>query len=154
MHYRRVGLAVALTLGLVVTARAEDKVSAPHVHRSPEMEKCIKACHDCAVQCESCFNHCAHLAAEGKKEHLATLKSCVDCGDLCIVAAKIMLRDGALVGAACDGCAKACDGCAAACDKFPMDDHMKACAKACKDCSKACQEMEKSISGTATRTSR
>jgi hypothetical protein len=144
MSFSHAGLATAVALCLVAVARA-DQPAAPHVHRSPEMEKCIAACIACTDQCETCFVHCTGLVASGKKEHVPTLKSCVDCGDLCAVAGKIMARNGALIGPACEGCAKACDGCAAACEKHPEDEHMKACAKACRDCSTACREMVKSI---------
>jgi hypothetical protein len=144
MRQARALLAAALVTCLPTAARTEDKPAAPHVHRSPEMQKCIEACVACTNQCETCFVHCTGLVASGKKEHVATLKSCVDCGDLCAVAGKIMSRDGALIGPACDGCAKACDACAASCEKFPKDEHMAACARACRDCSKACREMLKS----------
>jgi hypothetical protein len=140
------GLAVGLVLALASVGGAEDQPAAPHVHRSPVMQKCLDACLACANQCASCFVHCTNLVASGKKEHLATMKSCLDCGDLCVVAAKIISRDGALVVAACEGCAKACDACATECEKFPSDEHMAACAKACRDCAKACREMVKSSS--------
>jgi hypothetical protein len=143
MSYVHSGLAVAIALSLLTVVRADEKQSAPHVHRSPAMQKCISACRDCSDQCETCFVHCTNMVAGGKKEHLATLKSCIDCGDLCAIAAKIMTRDGALIGPSCDGCAKGCDACAIACEKFPDDEHMKACAKACRDCAKACREMLK-----------
>src|SRR5262249_31518115 len=104
-------------------------------------ESCMKACAACARQCESCFNHCAHLVAQGRKEHLSTLKTCVDCGDVCSLAAKVLARDGALAAPICDGCAKACDACAAACEKHPDDEHMRACAKACRECAKECRAM-------------
>jgi hypothetical protein len=97
--------------------------------------------------------HCTGLVASGKKEHLATLKSCVDCGDLCAMAAKIMTRDGALIGPACDGCAKGCDLCAASCEKSPKDEHMAACARACRDCAKTCREMVKSAGSANSRAS-
>ncbi len=145
MRHTRAALAAALVLGLSIAARADDRPAAPHVHRSPAMQKCIEACLACTNQCATCFVHCTNLVAEGKKEHVSTLKTCVDCGDVCAVAAKIMARDGALVGPVCEGCALACDACAAACEKHPNDEHMKACAAACRDCAKACREMEKSI---------
>jgi hypothetical protein len=144
MRHVRALLAAALVTCLPTAARTEDKPAAPHVHRSPEMQKCIEACVTCTNQCETCFVHCTGLVASGKKEHVATLKSCVDCGDLCAVAGKIMSRDGSLIGPACEGCAKGCDACAASCEKFPKDEHMAACARACRDCSKACREMLKS----------
>jgi hypothetical protein len=106
-------------------------------------EKCAKACADCQLQCDSCFHHCAHLVADGKKEHEKTMHLCVDCGELCTTSAKLCARHSPLSATACEGCAKACDQCAEACEKFPTDDHMKACAKSCRDCARACREMIK-----------
>jgi hypothetical protein len=85
--------------------------------------------------------HCTFLVAEGKKEHVHTLRTCNDCGDMCATAAKMIARDGVFTHPMCDACAKACDGCGAECAKFPHDEHMKRCADACKDCAKACREM-------------
>jgi hypothetical protein len=151
MSHTRAALAAALSLGLAAVGYAEDRPAAPHVHRSPEMEKCIRACVECSAQCGTCFVHCTDLVASGKRDHVPSLKSCVDCGDLCAIAAKIMTRNGALIGPSCDGCAKACDACATACEKFPDDAHMKACARACRDCAKACRDMLKSA-GTGGNT--
>jgi hypothetical protein len=140
-------LALAVTaFALSAPLRAEEKGSkeAHHAHHSPEMEKCLKACAACARECESCFDHCAMLTAQGRKEHLTTLRTCVDCGDLCAVSAKIISRNGALMVASCDGCAKACDACGDECEKYPDDAHMKACAKACRECARACRDMIKS----------
>jgi hypothetical protein len=137
-----VALTVALAPGLGAAARADDP-HAGHVHLSPEMEKCLAACRDCSSECGKCFVHCTAMVASGKKDHLTTLKTCVDCGDICALAAKLISRGGALVDPMCEGCAKACDACGAACAKFPDDSHMKACAKSCADCAKACREMLK-----------
>jgi hypothetical protein len=116
-----------------------------HVHRSAEMEKCLKACAECVSECESCFHHCVELTASGHKEHVKTLKTCVDCGDICATAAKIIARQGALSAQACEGWALACDACGAECEKFSADAHMKACAKTCKECAAACREMIKHV---------
>jgi hypothetical protein len=151
MRQIHAGLAVAVSLGLLSAGRADDNQAAPHVHRSPAMEKCLEACAACTSECESCFVHCTNLVASGKKEHLATLKSCIDCGDLCAIAGKIMARNGALIGPSCEGCARGCDECATACEKFPKDEHMKACAKSCRDCAKACREMLKSTGSASIR---
>ena len=110
-----------------------------------------KACADCAKECESCFRHCTMMVAQGKKEHVRTLRTCVDCGDLCALAAKLMARQGAFMGLTCEACAKACDGCGAECDKHSNDEHMKRCAKACKDCAKACRDMVKAVGTEVTR---
>lgn len=134
--------AAVLMAVLLVPVRAEEKKQTGHqLHLSPVGSKCLKACTMCAAECSSCFVHCTEQVAAGKKEHVNTLKSCLDCGDICVLAAKVMSRDGPLAQPICDGCAKACDACAANCEKFPHDEHMKACAKACRDCAKACREM-------------
>lgn len=111
-----------------------------HGKLDPAEEKCMKACVDCARECEACFDHCVMLTAQGKKEHVRTLKTCVDCGDICALAAKAIGRNGALAPQICDGCAKACDACGAECEKHD-DPMMKRCAEACKACAKACREM-------------
>jgi hypothetical protein len=154
MIMRRYLVLCSVAVCLQPTARADDKPAAPHIHRSPTMDKCIAACVACTNQCESCFVHCTNLVEAGKKEHVTTLKSCIDCGDLCAIAGKIMSRDGALIMPACEGCAKGCDACATACEKFPDDEHMKACAKSCRDCAKSCREMLRSSSSASIRAPR
>src|SRR5262249_42691756 len=59
-----------------------------------ELEKCIKACVDCAKECESCFNYCTEMVAKGERMHATTVRTCIDCGELCAVAAKLMSRQG------------------------------------------------------------
>ena len=150
MHLRLIPAILALA-AFVAPARAADDKPAAHVHDSPEMTKCEKACVDCAKECESCFHHCAMMLAQGKKEHLRSLQTCNDCGVLCAVAAKLIARHGPFVGLTCDACGKACDLCGAECEKFTGDEHMKKCATACRDCAKACRDMVK-VTGTGVTT--
>jgi len=132
--------ALALLAGwpALASRAADDK---GHDAHAAHFNQCAKACADCMRECESCAHHCAHLVAGGKKEHLRTLGTCADCGDVCAAAAKVTSRHGPAAAPTCESCAKVCDLCAAACEKFPEDEHMKRCAKACKDCAKACREM-------------
>jgi hypothetical protein len=145
-----VALALAGGLGALRLTAADERKADPHRGHA-EMEACMKECARCAKECESCFNHCAHMVAEGKKEHLRTLKTCIDCADFCAAAGKMIARNGAFMNLMCDACAKACDGCGAECDKHSHDDQMKRCADACKDCAKACRDMVKATGGTGTR---
>jgi hypothetical protein len=144
--YQRIvfGALFAASLGLsglaAPAARAEEK---DHAHE--HMMKCAKACLDCQKDCDSCFHHCAHLLADGKKDHAKTMHLCVDCAELCSTAGKLSARNSPLAVTACEACAKACDQCAAACEKFPDDAHMKMCAKSCRDCAKECREMVKHV---------
>jgi len=134
-------LAVALLLLGSPALAAEEKEKPAADKHGAHFDACAKACAMCMRECESCAHHCAHQAAEGKKEHLRTLGTCVDCAEFCAAAAKIVSHRGPMSGTICEACAKACDVCGAACEKFPDDAHMKRCAQACRDCEKACKEM-------------
>jgi hypothetical protein len=111
-------------------------------HRAAN-EACAKVCNDCQRACDSCATHCASLIAEGKKEHLMTLKECQDCATCCNAAAQIVSRGGPHSVLMCECCAKSCEQCAKACEKFPDDKHMKACAEECRKCETACKAMVK-----------
>jgi hypothetical protein len=141
---RYLAIAASAVLGgalLGIGLRAAEPKSTPHHHMTPEMEACMKECAKCAKECASCLNHCINLVADGKKEHVQTVRTCNDCGDMCAMAGKLIARDGAFADVMCDACAKACDGCGKECAKFPHDEHMTKCAQACKDCANACREM-------------
>jgi Domain of Unknown Function (DUF326) len=148
MNRRIVGRAVALAALLMFTltggqALAGEKAAGKKddSHHSELFDKCAKACTDCMRECESCAHHCAHLVSEGKKDHLKTLGTCIDCSDFCATAARIVARHGGMAVLSCESCAKACDTCAKACEEHPTDEHMARCAKACRDCARACREM-------------
>jgi len=129
-------------LGLVSSfvsdnAQADDRKQHHHSH----FDKCAKACGECMNACNSCFSHCSTLVADGKRDHVATMQLCNDCGDLCAVSARLCARNGPMALIACEACAKACDACAKQCEKYASDPHMKACAESCRTCAKACREM-------------
>ena len=105
------------------------------------MSKCAEACNACQMECDMCAHHCAGMLAEGKKDHLETLRTCVDCATVCSAAARIVAMDGPFSDVICKACAEACGRCAKACEGFPDDEHMKRCAEQCRKCEKACQEM-------------
>lgn len=142
--------ATAVALGTYSSAQAQvakkpekdDDHSHDHRHDS-HFAICAKACATCQLECQACHHHCEELVAGGKKQHVQTMKLCVDCGDICAVAANIVARHGALSTLICEACAKACDECGKACAKFADDEHMKKCAQECKKCAAACREMVK-----------
>lgn len=118
-----------------------------HMQHHAMMEECAKACSDCQRACDLCATHCAHMLAEGKKEHATTLATCRDCATICSAAAQIVARGGPFTGIICDLCAKACAHCATACEAFPDDEHMKSCAEECRKCEKACKAMIEHMPG-------
>ena len=131
-----------LVLAVLVTRAGAQEGGHQH---NDALDRCAKSCSECARECDSCFHHCAGLVAGGKKEHAAAMHLCVDCGEVCTTAGRLVSRQSPLTDVACEACARACDACAAACEKFPADDHMKACGTACRECAKACREMLKHL---------
>jgi hypothetical protein len=139
-----VGLALLAALAFAVHAPAADE------HHAGVFDKCARACGDCQRECDSCGAHCAKLVADGKKEHLHTLKTCQDCGTHCSAAATIVARKGPFSDLICKACTDACARCGKACGKYPDDEHMKRCAEECRRCEKACREMLTHTKATAS----
>lgn len=138
-------LALAFSGARIVAETAAGGQAQPHDHHAAAFDDCAKVCADCQVMCASCASHCAALLAEGKKDHLTTLKTCQDCASLCSAAASIVGRRGPFSDVICTACAEACKRCGDACEKFKDDEHMKKCADECRKCEKACKEMQKQI---------
>ena len=136
----------ALTLAAfqgTVSAQDKAKSNAGGAHGEHDMmlQTCAKACSDCQRSCDSCATHCAHLLADGKKDHLASLMTCRDCAIICAAAAQVIAGGGPFSALICESCATACAECGKACEKFPDDKHMKACAEECRKCEKECRAM-------------
>jgi len=121
---------------------ADDKKGSADKHGSHFMD-CAKACDDCARICDACAAHCAKMLADGKKDHLQTLRTCADCASFCSAASCITARQGPFSDLICTGCADACKRCGDACTKFKDDEMMKKCADECYRCEKACRTMVK-----------
>jgi hypothetical protein len=143
-EFGALGLSAAAALA-VTGAIADDKddkhTDDAHSEHDHVFSKCADACNDCQRECDSCATHCAHMLADGKKQHMATLQTCQDCADACTAAARIVSRHGPFSHVICESCAQACDKCAAECEKFKSDEHMARCAQECRKCLKACREM-------------
>ena len=88
--------AVALVVCLGAAGLSAQKEPPPKPGGGPahhEMfDRCAKACNDCQRICDACSQHCGHLVAAGKKEHMKTLRTCQDCADACAAAARIVSR--------------------------------------------------------------
>jgi hypothetical protein len=146
---------VILIGGAIFTAGMSDpvqpKIPVPQVPpaevdpRMPLFAVCAKACDDCARHCEMCSAHCAKLVADGKKEHLETLRLCQDCAAICDAASRVTAKDGPMSDLICVSCADACKKCGDACEKHPGDPMMKRCAEECRKCEKVCREMHKQV---------
>ena len=140
---------VALALVGVITfaqqgpAQEKKERKVEHMEHHAMMQECAKACSDCQRACDLCATHCAHLLADGKKEHLSCLMNCQDCATCCVACAQICARGGPHSALMADCCAKSCEQCAKTCEAFPDDKQLKACAEECRKCEKSCKMMVK-----------
>ena len=70
-------LFAASASGSTATERTVADSKDHHAH----FMKCAKVCADCGIECDMCFHHCAEQLTAGKKEHAATLHTCIDCAE-------------------------------------------------------------------------
>ena len=136
------GLA-ALTGGAAV---AQDEKKA-HAHAEGDIhEKCAEACLDCAKECNQGFHHCFKQVQAGKADHAKAMHMCVDCGEVCSTAGKLVARMSPLMTITCLACAESCEACIAECEKM-NDPGMKETIASLKACAASCREMVKSMGG-------
>src|SRR5262245_19187868 len=141
----RLLLGLVPLFALALFAVADDTKDAPHpLLRGPFLD-CARACDDCARMCEVCGAHCANLVADGKREHVHTLRTCQDCATHCSAASSITARQGPFSDLICQACAEACKRCGDACEKHAHDEIMRKCAEECRKCEKACRAMLKHL---------
>ena len=139
-HWVVGALALLVSLG-ALAANADDKEKPKKSgEHAAHFDHCAKVCAECMVVCESNFQHCARLVADGRKEHERSMRLSIDCAELCATAGKLSGRKSLLSVPACEACAIGCEMCAAECEKHG-DEHMKHCARACRECAKVCREM-------------
>jgi len=132
---------VAATAGLTTAAQTGDRPTTGHGSHDAAFESCAKACSDCQRICDMCSTHCAHLLAQGQREHVKTLHTCQDCATHCMAATSIVARRGPFSDTICKACGEACARCGKACEQFSQDEHMRRCAEECRRCEKACRDM-------------
>jgi len=147
----RKGFILASSLGLLLFGAVNQQGAGqgqPAEKHAAHFLKCAEECNKCQQACDSCATHCAKLLAQGKKHHLVTLQTCLDCSVHCSAAATIVARQGPFSDTICKACAEACARCAKECEKHDDDATMKQCAAACRSCERACRDMLTHVSGT------
>ena len=134
--------ATAAGLAAVTGAKAQDEVGRHgHIH-----ERCAEACVDCEKHCNRGFHHCYRQVQAGKQEHAKAMHLCVDCGDVCSTAGKLVARMSPLMVQTCRACAESCVACCAVCEKL-NDPEMKGVIESLRKCAEACREMVKAMGG-------
>jgi hypothetical protein len=136
---------LATVIGLASLPFAAGQPDGSRVAHAAEFTDCAKACGQCALACDQCADHCGAMLAEGKKDHLTTLRTCQDCASVCGSAACITAKGGPFSDLICKACADACKRCGDECEKRSSDPVMKKCADECRRCEKACREMLKHV---------
>src|SRR5262249_5729143 len=101
------GLATATTAGAAQAAQR----GTGDVH-----ERCAEACVDCAKHCNPGFPHCYRQVQAGKQAHAKAMHLCVDCGDVCATAGKLVARMSPLMTYTCRACAESCEACIKECE--------------------------------------
>jgi len=98
-------------------------------------EECIKACLDCAMDCESCLHKMM-----GIESHNDCPSCCRECLEICILCAQAMTRNSKYIKEYCRLCAEICDWCSEQCEEHEYD-HCKRCAESCRRCAEECRKV-------------
>ena len=98
-------------------------------------EECIKACLDCAMDCENCLQKMM-----GVESHNDCPSCCRECLEICLLCAQAMTRSSKYVKEYCRLCAEICDWCSEQCDEHKYD-HCKRCAESCRRCAEECRKV-------------
>ncbi|RUL83574.1 four-helix bundle copper-binding protein [Tautonia sociabilis] len=141
--------ATAAGLAAATGGKALGQEARAHAHAHAEgdiHERCAEACLDCEKQCNRGFHHCYTQVQAGKPGHAKAMHLCVDCGEVCSTAAKLVARMSPLMVHTCLACAESCDDCIAECEKLD-DPEMKAVVESLKTCAAACREMVQAMGG-------
>ena len=113
----------------------------PHQHQmTPEMERCIRQCIECASICEQTITHCLMLGGKhASAEHIGLL---MDCAQICETSAKFMQHLSHFHHRCCEVCAEVCEACARDCEQMADGDRaMQKCAETCHQCADSCRSM-------------
>lgn len=106
------------------------------------LENCVAACNNCAAAC---------LDEDNVQALTECIKLDLDCGDICQVALKLLIRDTNYAINIVEICKNICAECAAECEKHSHD-HCQLCAKACRRCESHCRNFLNSITETVSDT--
>lgn len=96
---------------------------------------------DCIRDCLRCHAVCMDRVASTGQKHGGEKGIMLDCAELCMVTAHLLIRGSPLGGYGCTACAAACNHCAGMCEQTGESD----CANACRACANSCEQLVKMI---------
>ena len=122
-----------------------------HAHKEGDIhEKCAVDCSNCANECNQGFHHCYQQLQAGKPGHAKSMHLCVDCGDVCATAAKLVARRSPLMAIGCQACVESCEACIAECEKL-NDPGMSEVIASLRKCAQSCRELIKAMGGHSAK---
>ncbi|GHO80830.1 hypothetical protein KSD_86010 [Ktedonobacter sp. SOSP1-85] len=96
---------------------------------------------DTIRDCLRCHTACMESAVIAKQKQAAHGNVMLDCSELALVTAHMLLRDSPLAGYACQACSSACAHCADVASRIGDTD----CANASRACENACTQLVKMV---------
>ena len=106
-----------------------------HHHTGHQHEALINQLLACAAACENCGASCLD------EQDVTPMAYCIeldrDCAEVCLLAARLLMRQSEFSHEFLAFCEKICRHCAKECDQH-QHEHCKACATACFNCAEAC----------------
>ena len=106
-----------------------------HHHSEHTHEALIHQLFECASVCENCAASCLEEHDVTAMAHCIELDR--DCSEICILGAKLLIRDSEMSHEFLAFCEKACRLCAEECKKHDHE-HCRICAEECTKCAEAC----------------
>ena len=108
-----------------------------HHHSGHPHTDLINTLIECALACERCMAACLEEKDVTMMAHCIELDR--DCAEICLLGAKLLLRDSAVSHQYLLICEEACKLCAEECSLHD-EEHCKRCAEACRSCQEACHQ--------------
>jgi hypothetical protein len=119
-------------------------------HVSKALIRCIDDCYDCAQACTACAD--ASLGEAMVAEMIQTIRTCNDCGDVCLTTGALATRrtgsDAQLVAQMLQICEDACRICAQECERHAEMAHCRICAEVCRECEVSCRDAARAMAPT------
>lgn len=106
-------------------------------YKNQKSAELIAILNECAATCRFCS--VTSLNEETVKSMVSSIKSNLDCSEMCNLLASYLSRNSAHASHLLKECIEICEACATECEKHPHMDHCRECAETCRKCAEACK---------------
>ncbi|MBI0584070.1 MAG: hypothetical protein ISF22_07565 [Methanomassiliicoccus sp.] len=96
------------------------------------VERTIESCRDCREICEETIFHAIRVG--GETAQMDVLGVLMDCGGICKLSEKMMLRGSPYFRRMAPTVVDICEACATMCDTIAGDDYFSTCANSARRC--------------------